>query len=116
MKTLKTISTLFIAALSLTAFANAEPDTTRDVEIINTPALISNPKMEWGNPSDVNLASVIRLKNSPYQLFEAPAMTWGNPEELDLKAIERLKNAPLIPAPAMVWGNPDDVNLFSIEQ
>jgi len=115
MKTLTTISTLFITALSLSAFASVTPDTTRDAEISN-PILISSPQMEWGNPEDVNSASVIKLKNSPYLLFEAPAMTWGDPEDFDLKAIDRLKNAPLIPAPAMVWGDPNDSNLFSLEQ
>ena len=116
MKTLKTISTLFIAALSLSAFANVTPDTTREGEMSSSPARISNPQMEWGNPADVNSASVIRLKNSPYLLFEAPAMTWGNPEDVDFKAVERLKNAPLVPAPAMVCGDPEDSNLFSLEQ
>ena len=116
MKTLKTISTLFITVLSLSAFADVKPDTTREGEINNSPAAIRNPQMEWGNPADVNLASVIKLKNSPYLLFDAPAMTWGNPEDLDLVAINRLKSAPLIPAPAMVWGDPEDSNLFSLEQ
>ncbi|HUH32517.1 MAG TPA: hypothetical protein VLZ28_01110 [Daejeonella sp.] len=116
MKTLKTISTLFIAALSLSAYANAKPDTTRESEMGNITTLIRNPQMEWGNPADVNSASVLKLKNSPYLLFEAPAMIWGNPEELNMKAIDKLKNAPLVPAPAMVWGNPEDSNLFSLEQ
>ena len=116
MRTLKTISTLFIAALSLSAFADAKPDTTKEGEIITSPALIRNPQMEWGNPADVHSASVIKLKNSPYLLFDAPAMIWGDPKELDIKAVDRLKNAPLIPAPAMVWGDPEDSNLFSLEQ
>lgn len=116
MKTLKTISTLFIAALSLSAFASATPDTTRDAETTSSPTLVSIPQMEWGNPEDVNSPSVIKLKTSPYLLFEAPAMSWGNPEDIDIKAIERLKNAPIVPAPAMVWGDPNDSNLFSLEQ
>jgi hypothetical protein len=116
MKTLKTISTLFIAALSLSAFADVKPDTTREAEIVNSPAVVRSPQMEWGNPEDVNSPSVIKLKNSPYLLFEAPAMVWGDAKELDMKAVDRLKNAPLVPAPKMVWGDPEDSNLFSLEQ
>lgn len=116
MKTLKAISTLFIAALSLNVFGEVKPDTTREVEAVNSPAMIPSPQMEWGNPEDVNSTTVIRLKNSPYQLFAAPAMIWGDPKELDMEAVDRLKNAPLVPAPAMVWGDPKDANRFSLEQ
>jgi len=109
MKTLATLSTLVITALSFTAFALEYADADSNASKTSK-SYINTPTMEWGNPQDAETISVAKLKISPHQLFAAPEMVWGKPEDFDPKAANRLKQLPLVPAPAMVWGEPADAD------
>lgn len=109
MKTLNIFATALIITLSLNAFADGKPE-NKTARVTEKNIMISLPEMEWGNPADINAASVEELKSAT---LSAPEMIWGSPDELNLESIESLKNAPLVPAPAMVWGDSND--LFSFD-
>ena len=115
MKTLTILSTLMIAAVSMNAFADGHPDgKSRKVNKEDNNS-ISLPAMHWGNPADVQAASIAALR-STYYLFDAPEMAWGSAEEVNAASIEALKNRPVLAAPEMVWGSPADVKSTSVEQ
>ncbi|NEU08043.1 hypothetical protein GZH53_06930 [Flavihumibacter sp. R14] len=114
MKTVKLLSTVLIATLSLSALADVNPN--RKARKANRAAgrVISYPAMEWGNPSDIQSADLNELKNT-HSLFEAPEMIWGSPDEAATPSVENLKNTHLVASPEMVWGNPEDASLASVE-
>ena len=112
MKTLNIFATALIITLSMNAFAEGKPENKINRETEKNNALFSLPEMEWGNPADVNTASVEELKSASF--LKAPEMIWGSPEELNLESIESLKNVPLVPAPAMVWGEAADLYSFDL--
>jgi hypothetical protein len=115
MKTLKILTTVLIAAVSLNAFADGYPDRkTRKAKKAES-RMISYPALNWGNPADVQSVDVTALRNTHY-LFEAPEMVWGSAEEVNAASIEALKSIPLVAAPEMVWGSPEDTELASVEQ
>jgi len=115
MKTLKILSTLMIAAVSMNAFADGHPDDKNRKTNKEDNNTISLPAMHWGNPADVQAASIAALRNT-YYLFDAPEMNWGSAEEVNAGSIEALKNIPMLAAPEMVWGNPEDATSASVEQ
>lgn len=114
MKTIKLLSTVLIASLSLSAFADGNPvGKSRTAKKLNA-NLVNSPAFEWGNPEDVNAISVESLKYIPY-FIAAPEAVWGNPEDVNTLSVEKLKNVPLVAAPEFVWGNPDDLDRAAVE-
>jgi hypothetical protein len=109
MKTLNFFAIGLFISLSMNAFAEGQPENKGNRKTEKS-RLISLPGMEWGNPAEVNSATVEELKSVSF--LKTPEMIWGSAEELNLESIERLKNAPLVSAPAMVWGEPADLYSF----
>ncbi len=105
---MKKFITLTAAVLLATIFT-ASADEKREVKTETTTVRIKTPVFEFGNPDEVNVLEIEKLKNVTE--IKAPEFKWGNPEDVNTPEVELLK----VKAPAFLWGSPEDVNVEELK-
>ncbi len=105
---MKTLVTLTAAVLLATIFT-ASADERREVKAETTAVSIKAPAFEFGNPDEVNVLEIEKLKN--VTVIKVPEFKWGSPEDVNTPEVELLK----IKAPTFVWGLPEDVNVEELK-
>lgn len=102
MKTLASVTALFILGLSLNASANRKEKLPLKKLSTTNVLTIQQPEMVWGAPEELDQKQIRTMD------IKFPAMIWGKADEVNSTQLS-------IKLPAMQWGLTDQIDLLSLK-